>query len=52
MLAVLFIITAIVLSIPKDEWRIRMIYAIGTQTEYKIIGIEPGAGLMELTKTL
>ena len=25
--------------------------AIGTQTEYKITGIEPGAGLMKLTKT-
>ena len=25
--------------------------AIGTQTEYKIIGIEPGAGIMKLTNT-
>ena len=24
---------------------------IGAQTEYEIIGIEPGAGIMELTKT-
>ena len=25
--------------------------AIGAQTDYKIIGIEPGAGIMKLTKT-
>ena len=50
-LAVLFIVTAIVLSIPKDEAVNQNKNAIGTQTEYKITGIEPGAGLMKLTKT-
>jgi glycine betaine/proline transport system substrate-binding protein len=50
-LAVLFIITAIVLSIPKDNTANQNNNAIGTQTEYKITGIEPGAGLMKLTKT-
>ena len=49
--AVLFIITAIILSIPKDDVENQNDLAIGTQTEYKIIGIEPGAGLMKLTKT-
>lgn len=48
--AVLFIITAILLSIPKDEAENQNDLAIGTQTEYKITGIEPGAGLMQLTK--
>ena len=50
-LAVLFIVTAIVLSIPKDEAVNQNKNAIGAQTEYKITGIEPGAGLMKLTKT-
>ena len=50
-LAVLFIITAIVLSIPKDNAANQNNNAIGTQTEYKITGIEPGAGIMKLTKT-
>ncbi len=50
-LAVLFIVTAIVLSIPKDDAVNQSNNEIGTQTEYKIIGIEPGAGLMKLTKT-
>ena len=50
-LAVLFIVTAIVLSIPKDEAVNQNKNAIGTQTEYRITGIEPGAGLMKLTKT-
>ena len=49
--AVLFIITAIILSIPKDDVENQNDLAIGTQTEYKIIGIEPGAGIMKLTKT-
>ncbi len=49
--AVLFIITAIILSIPKDDVENQNDLAIGTQTEYKITGIEPGAGLMKLTKT-
>ncbi|HVH96704.1 MAG TPA: glycine betaine ABC transporter substrate-binding protein [Bacillus sp. (in: firmicutes)] len=49
--AVLFIITAIILSIPKDDLENQNDLAIGTQTEYKITGIEPGAGLMQLTKT-
>ena len=49
--AVLFIITAIILSIPKDDVGNQNDLAIGTQTEYKITGIEPGAGLMKLTKT-
>ena len=48
--AVLFIITAIILSIPKDDVENQNDLAIGTQTEYKITGIEPGAGLMKLTK--
>ena len=49
--AVLFIITAIILSIPKDDVENQNDLAIGTQTEYKIIGIEPGAGIMKLTNT-
>ena len=49
--AALFIITAIILSIPKDDVENQNDLAIGKQTEYKIIGIEPGAGIMKLTNT-
>ena len=50
-LAVLFIGTAIVVSIPKDEAVNQNQNEIGAQTDYKIIGIEPGAGIMKLTHT-
>lgn len=42
---------AIVLAIPQAETVNENASKIGTQTEYEIIGIEPGAGLMGLAKT-
>jgi glycine betaine/proline transport system substrate-binding protein len=51
-LAVLVIVTAIVLAFSKDNTTVNEnSNEIGAQTEYEIIGIEPGAGLMKLTKT-
>ena len=51
-LAGLVVVAGIVLAIPKDK-PVNKIATneIGAQTDYKIIGIEPGAGLMKLTKT-
>ena len=43
--------TAIVLAIPQGDTVNEHASEIGTQTEYEIIGIEPGAGIMELAKT-
>jgi len=43
--------TAIVLAIPQGDTMNEHASEIGTQTEYEIIGIEPGAGIMELAKT-
>ena len=50
-LAVLVVIGGIILAIPKDTSVNQNSNEIGAQTDYKIIGIEPGAGLMKLTKT-
>jgi glycine betaine/proline transport system substrate-binding protein len=51
-LAALVIIGCIVLAIPeKEEAKDGMANRIGEQTDYKIIGIEPGAGIMEHTNT-
>ena len=36
------------MSIPKDEAVNQNQNAIGAQTDYKIIGIEPGAGYNEI----
>lgn len=50
LLAVLIVGTAIVVAIPKDPKTVNEnTNDIGVQTDYKIIGIEPGAGLMNLT---
>ena len=48
----LVVVAGIVLALPKDK-PVNNIATndIGAQTDYKIIGIEPGAGLMKLTKT-
>jgi len=43
--------TAIVLAIPQGDAVNENASEIGTQTDYEIIGIEPGAGLMGLAKT-
>lgn len=52
-LAALVIIAAVVMAIPeKEETGSRDASHIGTQTDYKIVGIEPGAGLMALTNTV
>lgn len=48
--AVLIGVTAIILAIPQGETVNKNASKIGTQTEFEIIGIEPGAGLMGLTK--
>ena len=43
--------TAIVLAIPQGDTVNENASEIGTQTDYEIIGIEPGAGLMGQAKT-
>jgi len=48
--AVLIIITALVLGFTKEKVVEGNPTGIGAQTDYEIIGIEPGAGLMKLTK--
>ncbi|WP_066062093.1 glycine betaine ABC transporter substrate-binding protein [Neobacillus soli] len=45
-LAVLVIVTAIVTGITKETAKNKNDNSIGAQTDYKIIGIEPGAGIM------
>ena len=50
-LAVLVVIGGIILAIPKDTSVNQSSNEIGVQTDYKIIGIEPGAGIMKQTKT-
>ena len=47
----LVVVTAVVLAIPEDKAINENVNVIGTQTEYEIIGIEPGAGLMGQAKT-
>lgn len=47
-LAVLVVGTAIVVAIPKDKAAVNG-NGIGAQTEYEIVGIEPGAGIMGMT---
>ena len=49
--ALLVVVTAVVLAIPQDKAINENTSVIGTQTEYEIIGIEPGAGLMGQAKT-
>ena len=49
-LAILVVGTAIVVAIPDNKATVNGDpNSIGAQTEYKIIGIEPGAGIMGLT---
>jgi glycine betaine/proline transport system substrate-binding protein len=50
-LALLVIGTAIVVAIQEDKTVNENATGIGAQTEYEIVGIEPGAGLMKLTNT-
>lgn len=51
-LAILVVGTAIVVAIPKNKATVNgNANGIGTQTDYEIVGIEPGAGLMGLTST-
>jgi len=51
-LALLVVGTAIVTAFPGDDApKNGNANGIGAQTDYEIVGIEPGAGLMELTKT-
>ncbi|OMP66246.1 glycine betaine ABC transporter substrate-binding protein [Domibacillus epiphyticus] len=45
-LAILVVVTALVLGFAKEEAVQENPSDIGAQTEYKIIGIEPGAGIM------
>ncbi|WHY83955.1 glycine betaine ABC transporter substrate-binding protein [Neobacillus novalis] len=45
-LAVLVIVTAIVTGITKETAKNKDGNSIGAQTDYKLIGIEPGAGIM------
>ncbi|WP_428910799.1 glycine betaine ABC transporter substrate-binding protein [Niallia sp. Krafla_26] len=47
-LALLVVITAIVVSIPEDKGPVSG-SGIGAKTDYEIVGIEPGAGLMGMT---
>lgn len=49
-LAVLVVVTALVLAFSKDTNVNENAKGIGAQTDYQIIGIEPGAGLMKLTR--
>ncbi|OAH57713.1 glycine/betaine ABC transporter substrate-binding protein [Domibacillus aminovorans] len=49
-LAMLVMITALVLGFTKENTVKENANGIGTQTDYEIIGIEPGAGLMKLTR--
>ncbi|MED3549709.1 glycine betaine ABC transporter substrate-binding protein [Cytobacillus praedii] len=50
--AFLVVVTAIVVAIPKDKAAVNEnANGIGAQTDYEIVGIEPGAGLMGLTST-
>lgn len=49
-LAVLVVVTAIVLVFSKDNTGNENANGIGAQTDYKIIGIEPGAGIMAQAK--
>lgn len=50
--AILVVVTAIVVAIPKDKDAVNEnANGIGAQTDYEIVGIEPGAGLMGLTST-
>lgn len=50
-LALLVVVTGIFVTITKDNGAAKDSNGIGSQTDYKIVGIEPGAGLMKLTKT-
>ncbi|MFO1445445.1 ABC transporter permease subunit [Bacillus sp. Bva_UNVM-123] len=51
-LAILVVGTAIVVAIPKNKATENgNANGIGVQTDYEIVGIEPGAGLMGLTST-
>ncbi|MED3574696.1 glycine betaine ABC transporter substrate-binding protein [Cytobacillus praedii] len=50
--AFLVVVTAIVVAIPKEKDAVNEnANGIGAQTDYEIVGIEPGAGLMGLTST-
>ncbi|MGG3450635.1 glycine betaine ABC transporter substrate-binding protein [Domibacillus aminovorans] len=49
-LAMLVVITALVLGFTKENTVKENANGIGSQTDYEIIGIEPGAGLMKLTR--
>lgn len=49
-LGVLIVVAGMILSLPKDTPVNQNTNEIGAKTDYKIIGIEPGAGLMKLTK--
>jgi glycine betaine/proline transport system substrate-binding protein len=49
-LTLLVVVTAIVLVFSKDNKGNENANGIGAQTDYQIIGIEPGAGLMKLTR--
>lgn len=52
-LAILVVGTAIFVSIPKDNAAVNENEnGIGAQTEYEIVGIEPGAGLMMMTNNV
>lgn len=51
-LALLIVVTAIVLTIFEGKGAVNEdANGIGAQVDYEIVGIEPGAGLMELTNT-
>ncbi|NEU30618.1 ABC transporter permease subunit [bacterium LRH843] len=50
-LASAVIVTALVLGFTRENAVISNPTEIGAKTDYTIIGIEPGAGLMKLTKT-
>ncbi|WP_462411677.1 glycine betaine ABC transporter substrate-binding protein [Neobacillus sp. Marseille-QA0830] len=49
-LAVLVIITAVVTGMTKETAKNKDGNGVGAQTDYQIIGIEPGAGIMAQTK--
>lgn len=49
-LALLIVISVVFSVIPQDEVSNESTSEIGNQTDYKIIGIEPGAGAMALTR--
>ncbi len=51
-LALLIVVTAIVVSIFEGKGAVNEdANGVGAQVDYEIVGIEPGAGLMELTNT-